>query len=66
MKLSLRRNVKKRLLACVKEPLAVPAHFTHTWSIDFTSDALSSTKKFRSFNVMDDYNREILFIQTDY
>jgi putative transposase len=66
MKLPLRRKVKKRLPTRVKETLEVPSHFTHTWSIDFTSDALSSTKKFRSFNVIDDYNREVLFIESDY
>ncbi len=37
MRLPLRRKVKKRLSRGVKEPLAISASFTQTWSIDFMS-----------------------------
>lgn len=64
--LPLRRKHKKRLPSRIKESLEVPAHFTHTWSIDFMSDAIVGSRKFRTFNVIDDYNREVLFIEADY
>jgi len=59
------RRGKKRLPARVREPLTVPFARNDTWSADFMSDALWSGRRFRAFNVIDDFNREALRIEID-
>jgi putative transposase len=65
MKLNLRRKYKKRLPARIKEPLVYPIGPNIVWSMDFMHDGLACGKAFRSFNVLDDFNREALNITID-
>ena len=65
LKLNLKRRGKRRLPARIKAPLQVPATPNAVWSIDFMADALWNGRRFRTFNVLDDFNREALRIEID-
>jgi putative transposase len=65
MGLNLQRKPKKRLAARTAQALVVPLQPNQTWSLDFMSDSLSDGRSFRALNVIDDFNREALWIEVD-
>ena len=65
MKLNLRVKPKKRLPRRKATPLEQPKAANLSWSLDFTSDSLSCGRAFRTLNIIDDFNREVLWIEAD-
>jgi len=65
LELNLRIKPRRRLVRNKPEALAVPELPNETWSMDFMADRLSNGRKFRTFNVLDDFNREGLGIEVD-
>ena len=59
LELNLRIKPKRRIHRDYPGELDVPIAPNQVWSMDFMSDQLASGKTFRTFNVMDDYNREV-------
>ena len=66
LELNLRIKPRRRLKRDRPDPLDVPRKINQVWSIDFMHDALANGKLFRTFNVLDDYNREGLGIEVDF
>ena len=65
LKLNKRRKCKRRLPGRNPTPLRVPEEMNECWSADFMSDALWDGRRYRTFNVVDDLNREGLAIEVD-
>lgn len=62
--LTVRRRKRKRV-AVERTPLRLPGRVDEVWTMDFTHDALSGGRKFRTLNLMDGYTREALAIEVD-
>lgn len=65
LRLNRRRRPKKRVPTRYPQPLTEPALPNQVWSADFMSDTLYRGSRFRTFNVLDDFNREALAIEID-
>ncbi len=63
LNLNLKRKTKKRLPERIKRPLCVPKQINECWSMDFMSDNLRCGRHFRTLNIIDDFNREVLAIE---
>lgn len=66
LELNLRIKPRRRLKREKPEKLEVPVRPNETWSMDFMADQLTTGRSFRTFNVLDDYNREGLGIEVDF
>lgn len=62
----LRIKPKTRIIRLLPAPLTVPENINETLSMDFMHDQLSDGRTFRTFNVIDDFNREALAIDVDF
>lgn len=65
LELNLRIKPKRRLKRDYPGKLDVPTAPNQVWSMDFMSDGLSDGRSFRTFNVLDDFNREGLGVEVD-
>jgi putative transposase len=63
--LNLRVKPKKRFPGRQAQSLQVPTKPNECWSLDFMSDSLLSGQRFRTLNIIDDFNRELLWIEID-
>ena len=54
-----KRGGRKRALA-PRAPMTIPQGANQRWSVDFASDTLNDSQRFRGFCVIDDFTRECL------
>ena len=60
------RTKKRKKLTRPRIPLPVPDRVNERWSVDFVADQLVNGRRFRVFNVVDDFSRECLLQVVDF
>jgi putative transposase len=60
-----RRRVKRRVPTRPRQPMDAPAVLNQTWAVDFMQDRLENGRPFRTLNVLDEGNREVLAIEVE-
>ena len=63
--LAVRRKKRRRLAAGLRVVLPTPSAANQRWSMDFVSDQLSTGRRFRTLNIVDDCTRECVAIELD-
>ena len=63
--LSLKKRPKKKLRGHLRLVLPLPTKPNEIWSMDFVSESLFDQRKFRIFNVVDDFTRESIVMYSD-
>src|SRR5690349_20126146 len=59
-----KRGGRKRALG-TRAPMAIPQGANQRWSLDFVSDALADSRRFRVLAIVDDFTRECLALVAD-
>lgn len=54
------RTKKRKKITRPRLPIGVPLATNQRWSMDFVSDQLSSGRRFRVLNIVDDFSREVI------
>lgn len=60
------RTKRRKKLFRPRVPMVVPSAPNERWSVDFVSDQLANGRRFRVFNVVDDFSREVILQVVDF